>query len=276
MSGSATGVNGATLGSGCLVGNRHVLARAIVMKAFNHGADATKWPRCSHSQIIVAASLNSYGIRDSIETRKIDRRPHFVIYTYQKLKLRKRANEVDGFTLIEILIVIVVLGILAAVVIYALSGIGSKSAVAACEADGATVTSALAAFNTQNPTQFDNVAGSGSNPPVTYSPLTAEALLSSTSYGAPYIQSWPNNYPHYAFILRWTLQTADIWSEELYVATGETQGGTAPNYTYSGAGDGTGPGNLVPSGSPAADIPGSGANAGWILYSGPGTCTGVK
>jgi general secretion pathway protein G len=197
--------------------------------------------------------------------------------TYQRLKTRRCSNETDGFTLIEILIVIVVLGILAAVVIYALTGIGSKTAVAACEADGATVTSALADFNTQNPTQFDNVAGVGSNPPTSYSALTAEAILSSTSYGAPYIQAWPNNYPHSAFTLNWTQQTPGIWSEELYVATGEQRGGTAPNYTYSGAGDGTGPGNLIPSGTPAADIPGSvGGNAPWLLYTGPGSCTGVK
>ncbi len=40
--------------------------------------------------------------------------------TYQRLKRRRKAGEIDGFTLIEILIVIVVLGILAAVVIFAL------------------------------------------------------------------------------------------------------------------------------------------------------------
>jgi len=197
-----------------------------------------------------------------------------VTHTLKKLKIRGLEDE--GFTLIEILIVIVVLGILAAVVIYALTGIGSKTAVAACEADGATVTSALADFNTQNPTQFDNVQGSGGNPPSTYSSLTAEAILSSTSYGAPYIQTWQNNYPHYAFTLTWTLQSSGTYSEELYVATGEQRGGTAPNYTYSGAGDGNGPGNLVPSGVPAQDIPGSGANAPWLLYTGPGSCTGVK
>ena len=59
----------------------------------------------------------------------------------QALK-RRNSEDQGGFTLFEILIVIVVLGILAAVVIYALGGIGSKSAVAACEADGSTISSA--------------------------------------------------------------------------------------------------------------------------------------
>jgi len=63
-----------------------------------------------------------------------------------------------GFTLIELLIVIVVMGILAAVAIFALGGVTGKSQVTACNTDAKTVQLALSAYETQNPTVTSSVS----------------------------------------------------------------------------------------------------------------------
>jgi prepilin-type N-terminal cleavage/methylation domain-containing protein len=93
----------------------------------------------------------------------------------QQAKERGEETE-EGFTLIELLIVIVVLGILAAVTVFALSGTTAKSAVAACNADAQTVNVALTASNVQN----------------TPGTATISSLVSSG-----YLQSAPNS-THYA------------------------------------------------------------------------------
>jgi len=106
-----------------------------------------------------------------------------MIATLKKIQAKKAEQNIDGgFTLIELLIVIVVLGILAAVVVFSLGGVTAKSAVSACQADGATVSLAMSAFDAQNP-----------------GVTVTEGLLTGTTDGGPYLQSWPSNSTHYQF-----------------------------------------------------------------------------
>jgi general secretion pathway protein G len=68
---------------------------------------------------------------------------------YQTLQERKQASGDEGFTLIELLIVIVVLGILAAVVVFALGSVTGSAKQSACVADAKTMETAVSAYNAQ-------------------------------------------------------------------------------------------------------------------------------
>src|SRR4051794_27314743 len=56
-----------------------------------------------------------------------------------------------GFTLIELLVVIVILGILAAVVVFSVRGVANNSKTAACATEKRTLATALEAYRAQNP-----------------------------------------------------------------------------------------------------------------------------
>jgi prepilin-type N-terminal cleavage/methylation domain-containing protein len=65
--------------------------------------------------------------------------------------LRQRGARDDGFTLIELLVIMIVLGILAATVVFALSGVSNQSAQSACSSDAKTVSIAVGAYLAEHP-----------------------------------------------------------------------------------------------------------------------------
>ena len=70
----------------------------------------------------------------------------------------RRMREQEGFTLIELLIVIVILGILAAIVVFAVNGISDRGQAKACATDKKALETAEESYYAQNPTN--------ANPPV--------------------------------------------------------------------------------------------------------------
>jgi prepilin-type N-terminal cleavage/methylation domain-containing protein len=80
------------------------------------------------------------------------------------LRGREARRDDSGFTLIELLIVIVILGVLAAIVAFSVRGITDRGEVAACKAEVKTVAAAIEAFYAKDDT-----------PPYSY-PASIQAL----------------------------------------------------------------------------------------------------
>ena len=95
-------------------------------------------------------------------------------------RLQAKRNE-EGFTLIELLIVIIVLGILAAIVVFAVASTKHDSVAASCKTDVKSIELSAEGVNTHT----------GSYPAGPINSQNDAALLSSGSNGA-LLKSWPS------------------------------------------------------------------------------------
>jgi prepilin-type N-terminal cleavage/methylation domain-containing protein len=106
--------------------------------------------------------------------------------------MRTRGNQTaaarsEGFTLIEVLIVVVVLGILSAIVVFSLFSTTTHSVVVSCSSDARAVNLAGRALVTENPNQVPTTSGPGAGS--WYNQL----LPGSTLTGSPFLHSWPTS-----------------------------------------------------------------------------------
>jgi prepilin-type N-terminal cleavage/methylation domain-containing protein len=83
-----------------------------------------------------------------------------VFERYREIEQRRNDEDASnyGFTLIELLIVIIVIGILAAIVIFSLTGVSGQSKTAACTADAKSVEIAADAYQAKFSTWPASVA----------------------------------------------------------------------------------------------------------------------
>ncbi|MGY1779232.1 competence type IV pilus major pilin ComGC [Geodermatophilus sp. SYSU D01036] len=85
--------------------------------------------------------------------------------------IRNARKNDEGFTLIELLMVIVILGVLAGIVVFAVGGINDRGEQAACDADLRTVQTAVEAY-------YANPAGGDGSYPTALGDLVPEYLRS--------------------------------------------------------------------------------------------------
>ena len=93
-------------------------------------------------------------------------------------RLRAARQNEDGFTLVELLIVIVILGVLAGIVVFAVNGITDRGELAACKADVQSVQTATEAYYAKN----------------TAYPATIDGLVPTFLKTAPHPTAYTINY----------------------------------------------------------------------------------
>jgi general secretion pathway protein G len=127
--------------------------------------------------------------------------------TLERLRERReQRGDEGGFTLIELLIVIVILGILAAIVVFAVQNLTGSTAKSSCGADFKTVETAAEAFKAQTGVY------PGTAVPATVGILTSSAAADSPGINAllgtvapagggtalgPWLKDVPKNAGHY-------------------------------------------------------------------------------
>jgi prepilin-type N-terminal cleavage/methylation domain-containing protein len=122
----------------------------------------------------------------------------------------------DGFTLVELIIVIVILGILSGIAVFAVQGMTGNSVQAACQSDYKTTEVAVETFRSQlghYPTAgSDGVTGTNAVPAL----LATDTLV--TPNMGPWLRDNPTNGNHYQI----EVATNGLYGIQVYQTDGVT------------------------------------------------------
>jgi prepilin-type N-terminal cleavage/methylation domain-containing protein len=114
-------------------------------------------------------------------------------------RIRELKNNQSGFTLIELLIVIVILGVLAAIVVFAVSAFNKNGQAAACKADFKNVEIADEAYFAKNQAYPPVPAA---NPAAT--PPQPAGYVGNSALVPTYLKEGPAINPNYSIVLTTT------------------------------------------------------------------------
>lgn len=158
---------------------------------------------------------------------------------------RSSADDSSGFTMIELLLVVVILGILAAVVVFALGSVTGNAKAAACNADAKTIETAVGAYNA-NPNGTGGTIGletssttvpAPSNavvigfPSTFYTATNAAALISGNE-----LSTWPQETASYGNNNGYLLSLATVDQACSATTVQSTCGTSSPANTNLGLG----------------------------------------
>jgi hypothetical protein len=101
----------------------------------------------------------------------------------------------QGGVIMEILFYVLAVGIISGIIALSLSSVIANTAIAACEADGSTLTTGISTFQAENPSATVSGTDTGTGN------LFVNDVTPVATKGAPFITAWPVNSTHYIYTI---------------------------------------------------------------------------